>query len=459
MDTDCTCTLLYERRGGHLQATENIEHLDHFLHDLDGMVTSNKEALNIHFDVFKAVKEMVQKILYIVGTLDPTMTAGKVNSVGSFREGTKLGTPNEFDFVVEMASFENVKTISVQDECNIAGAVHLIQSDTTKQTTMDRLVTDNTAMHGIDKYLSPVKFRNQFWQLVTAVATQLSKQNVTVETKAGNLKLVEDVPQHLDMYDKGPNIEIFMVWTSANKQQKFGISVDVTPALRLLDAIPESVGVDFGRLQRYLQNDENSISDVLVIPTINLECKLGEMADIDRKMCWKLSFSLLETQIIQNMPPEHKQCLRILKHLKSVQKDGVEQMRELGLNLGADPFSSIIIKLLHSQGEMSLLTTYRMKMAVLEHDEICKDGARTSGQCLMAILKLLQQRVNQRFLPFFFIPRKNAWPRGPVVLLESSIDKIIRLFEDIMKETHYSLDWNLEQFKRVQNYVTARDGV
>ena len=314
MDPDTTFIVLYDRRGGR---TENIEHLDRFLSDLDGMITRNKETLINHSDVFEAVKQMVQKILDVVGTLDPTMTVGKVNPVGSFSEGTKLGTPNEFDFVVEMASFENLKSISVQDECKLAGAVHLILPDT---TTIDYLVTDNAGVHKIAKYLSPVKFRNQFWQLVTADATQLLKQNVSIETKAGKLKLVEDVPQFLDLYDKGPNIEIFMVWTSANGQQKFGISVDVTPALRILDTVPETVGVDFERLQSYLQTGGNFSSDVLVIPTINLECKLGELTDIDWKLCWKLSFSLLETQIIQNICPEHRKCLSVLKHLKSVQK-------------------------------------------------------------------------------------------------------------------------------------------
>ena len=91
-------------------------------------------------------------------------------------------------------------------------------------------------------------------------------------------------------------------------------------------------------------------------------------------------------------------------------------MRELGLSLDVEPFSSTIIKLQHSEGEMSLLTTYRINMAILEHDETCKDEPRTSGKCLMAIINLLQQRVFQKYLPIFFIPTKNAWPRGPVVL-------------------------------------------
>ena len=399
MDLDANPTILYERGGGHLQTTQNTEYLDRFLNDLDLMVIQNEERASSHSDVFDAVKEMVQKILDVVGAIDSTMAVGKVNSVGSFREGTKLGTPNEFDFVVEMANFENIKTISVDDECSNAGAVHLIKTDTTMQATLDHVVNAN--IHGNITYLSPVKFRNRFWQLVTAVATQLSKQNVVIETKTGQLKLVDDVPQHLDMYEKGPNIEIFMIWTSADEHQKFGISVDVTPALRIFDSIPDTVGVDFGRLQRYLQNDGSSNSDVLVIPTINLERKHGEQTDIAQKLCWKLSFSLLETKIIQNMNPKHRQCLRILKHLKSVQKDGIEQMRELGLNLDADPLSATIIKLQHSQGEMSLLTTYRFKMVVLEHDELCKDEKRSTGACLLEILKLLQQRVYQKFLPFF----------------------------------------------------------
>ena len=57
------------------------------------------------------------------------------------------------------------------------------------------------------------------------------------------------------------------------------------------------------------------------------------------------------------------------------------------------------------------------------------------------------------------MPTKNAWSKGPVCLLESSIDTIIRFFTDIVMETQYSFDKILEKFECVQNYVTSRDGV
>lgn len=301
MDKNAVSTIIYERNGPKME--ENLDQLGKFICDLDGMVACNEKGLDTRLDVFEAVKEMVQKILDVVGVLDPTMAVGKINPVGSFKEGTKLGVPNEFDFVVEMKGFENMKTVAVQDECKLAGAVHLVLSEAGLQTTMEHLVTENEGQDGIVRYLSPVKFRNRFWQLVTAVATHLSANSVSIVNKAGELSLVKDVPQVLDMYDKGPNIEVFMVWTSADEKQKFGMSVDVTPALRLFDTVPETVGVDLERLQRYLQTSGNSASDVLLIPTINIECRRGGLVDCDEKLCWKLSFSLLETAIIQNMNP------------------------------------------------------------------------------------------------------------------------------------------------------------
>ena len=321
------------------------------------------------------------------------------------------------------------------------------------------MILEQPAERDTVKYLSPVQFRNRFWQLLTSVTSYLSTKDFEIVTETGVLRLIPDVPQHLDMYHKGPNIEIFMLWSSNNENDKFGISVDVTPAIRLLNSIPETAGLNTERVGRYIQTSARDISDVLLIPTINLECKRGEMSDIDSKLCWRYSFSILETHIIRTMRSEHKQCLRFLKHLKSNPKDGAEQMQELGLDVDMSQITAITIGLYHSSEEMKLLPTYRLKMVVLDHDERCISTTKTTAICLLEILDLLQQRILDRFLPIYFLPSKNAWSKSPVALLETSIEKIIALFQTMMREKYYSFEKFFESFKEVQAYVTDRDGV
>jgi hypothetical protein len=189
------------------------------------------------------------------------MKVRKFHPVGSFIEGTKVGTPNEFDFVAEIDNF-NVNMTEVRDECHNIGAVHLITAESARQTTttktgtqIETLVHNQTDERTVGagtnvKYLSPLKFRLQFWNVFTAAATYLSSKNVTVKEGSGELSLVSNIPQFIDMYSKGPNIELHMVWNYDGGQKKFGLSADVTPAIRVLDNIPETIGVDLARLER-----------------------------------------------------------------------------------------------------------------------------------------------------------------------------------------------------------------
>ena len=124
-------TIIYERQRQDTKSEDDIEMLEHFLTDLDVKITRNRNTSGKSDDIFGAVQTTVQKILDVVGTLDPIMKIGNIHPVGSFMEGTKLGKPNEFDFVVECSFFENNPAVSLQNGRSSPNCVTNLTADDT----------------------------------------------------------------------------------------------------------------------------------------------------------------------------------------------------------------------------------------------------------------------------------------------------------------------------------------
>lgn len=458
-------TILYDRTGQHeIQENSGFQLLSTYLDDLEKRLLRT-DCRQEDEDIREAVTEMVWNILRGIKEVDPYFAVSKLESVGSIAEGTKLGKPDEFDFVALMQCFDESKySVKVINECGNSGTAH-IRCSTSSNLPVEILDDEEEHLHNIEnsslRYVSPVKFRIRFWNLFTSVAVHISKNKQRISKPMGYLTLVEEVAQHLDMFVKGPNVEIEMIWTSASSGERHGICVDVTPALKVFsDSIP-FVGLNYHLLENALVNAGKDFKDIFLIPAVNMDCKLGGHSDPFKKLCWRLSLSTIETEMIRSMDSAHKKCFRILKFLKSNQRDALDNMKQLGLNITADRFSSVVIRMYHE--ETHVLTTYMLKAVLLHHNLRCIDESKNIAKCMMEMLSFLNDCIDKRLLTSYFLKDKNLWSQGgsalPVFLLKPSIEKLLGMFTEVIVKKQISFQNFSDKFQDIQSYLTENDGI
>ncbi|CAC5378137.1 unnamed protein product [Mytilus coruscus] len=192
-----------------------------------------------------------------------------------------------------------------------------------------------------------------------------------------------------------------------------------------------------------------------------MDCKLGGLADPYQKLCWRLSLSTIETEMIRSIDSAHKKCFRILKFLKSNQRDAVDNMQQLGLNITADRFSSVVIRMYHD--ETHVLTTYMLKAVLLHHNLRCIDESKNVAKCMMEMLIFLNDCIDKRSLKSYFLKGKNLWSQGgsalPVFLLKPSIERLFGMFTEVIAKKHISFQTFCDKFQDIQSYLTENDGI
>lgn len=86
---------------------EFLEHVDQMYCDL-------------HIDpatvdhIYAATKQIVQQVMDEIGRRKPYLSIKEVISVGSFEEGTKNCSPNEFDFMVCFDFLSRKETVQIE---------------------------------------------------------------------------------------------------------------------------------------------------------------------------------------------------------------------------------------------------------------------------------------------------------------------------------------------------------
>ena len=390
-----------------------ISNLSLFLEELHRQ-TEMKMSREECEDIYSSVIEIVWGILELVEKINPMYKVSKVLPVGSYVEGTRLVHPSEFDFVAEIKMLSENNITECKAECKSLGTVQVLLRNLSMLNELDRITYrtkhDEKDVSNLSEsvYISPTAFREDFWSYFNAAAVHLMRGGVRIERSSGFLTLFPDLPQHLDLNSTGPNIETAMCWTSASYQERFGISVDVTPVVSISNNIPQSCGVNTQLLHEVTDGNYQ----MRVVPTVNHECENAGLNNFDSMLCWRLSFSVIETSMVQRMKTSHLKCLRLLKYIKGKHGDPLKELEDMGMcGLKEKGLCAITLNLIHHMGDMNLLTTYMMKMAVLHHECQCKEIDENLGSCMLSIINYLRSCAKNSFLPNVFMPEKNSWSR------------------------------------------------
>ena len=446
----------------HFKYMHNLSRFLEELHLQTEMRTSEEECK----DIYSAVTDMVWEILHLVARINPLYKVSKLLSVGSYAEGTRLVHPSEFDFVAEIELLSEESRVRCKAECNNLGCVHMVLQDQSLIKQLDQIIyhpqdTSDKFCSSECNYISPTAFREDFWSYFNAAATHLMRNGAKIDKNSGSLMFFSDLPQHLDLNSTGPNIETAMCWLSFISGEQLGISVDVTPVVSISNDIPESCGVDM----QMLHEVTGDCYQMRVVPTVNLECENADLNNFEKMLCWRLSFSVMETGMVQRMKDGHKKCLRLLKYIKGKHGDPLKELEDLGMSgLIEKGLCAITLNLIHHLGDMNLLTTYMMKMAVLSHDLHCKEKEENLGECMLSVVRYLRSCAEDSFLSNVFMPEKNSWSRlskrpgvGPALMFPI-IDKLVKVFEEIADKEHYNYKESFDNFSAVQQELVDSDG-
>lgn len=73
----------------------------------------------ITMDIEDGVRKMIESILQRMKKTSPAFEVADLIPTGSFYEGTKIGAPDEFDFMLTLAKLSGADKISLQPGCSV----------------------------------------------------------------------------------------------------------------------------------------------------------------------------------------------------------------------------------------------------------------------------------------------------------------------------------------------------
>ncbi|KAK2562287.1 hypothetical protein P5673_014557 [Acropora cervicornis] len=394
-------------------ATSNT--LDLFLSDLDerkGRISCSREVNLIQ----SCVRKVIRSILLEVRRENPFFRTRLINS-GSFYEGTKVGQPDEFDFVILLDSFSSAgDTLFEELPCCTVGVV---PSESTIQN-LRFYFTDCRDMFYVFEWKKSIK--TPFYKLFNEKAKGFEAYGMKVVLPyEGNDTL--PCPQPLARH--GPAYTFQLEWSGGEEYKGLKISVDLTLAVKI-NSRPNEIDLEFesatGRVLKSVFDNVpyffavGSYRDILteVQPTYFAEYTSSDIRPIN--FCLRCSQSCFEQRLFCHefgSDSGQSRCLRLLKVLRDIAFPDVENkviaknnsgFWQFSVETAADPLKKI----------GKLISSYVLKTLVLfewqeNPAEELWSGTNLS-QRLVSILRSLVACLKQKKLRSFFYADYNIFP-------------------------------------------------
>ena len=316
------------------------------------------------------LEELVTNILTQVEKRDKRFQSTLIHS-GSVYEGVKVRQPDEFDFMIRIDSLTDKPSIHSCDKGE--GYAKLVLEEQGWEEFKEE-----------EGFFNPNLLSRYFKKLVNAALSDVElpaglaigrvRQSLFKETWwPVYSELLGHSGDQLNpsgvMYSEthGPATTIYFYWQGGNSYRNLEVSVDLTLTL---DYHISNLPVQLAKLPQEMD-------------TIVQKCGFHVVpAGFDS---WRISFSMVEKQILVSSPDGFKACYRVLK----VARDDISQL------LGWDP---------------SLLPSYMFKTVLLS-ELIRTDGHLWErdlwSERIIQVLKLVLQGVKQGEIWSFFIPGHN----------------------------------------------------
>ena len=387
-----------------------------FLNDLYNDKVKISKSENEVADITDAVLELVEKIMLELGEINARFKILRIELVGSMKEKTSIGQPDEYDIQVIFESLSlkrGVKLVQVCEDRPGYGHVKITDKDLSDVWADvmegDELKSTRDQTRYWQKYSLRDEFHNNLLKAVKAVG---NKNGHCVKKDSGYLEIYSS-----SVYKHGPAFTCYLIWCEkANK--KLNIDVDIVPALELNDVthiLNDTVSQTF-------KESLNDHTTLLVVPSAKLSsCKRG--------LCFKLAFTKAEIELVNSLGEHHKKCYMILKYLYNGLK---------GKSQGINVFHS-----------------YALKTLVLNHAKKCsrrEDQETTLAECTQEIIDTTLAYITSITVPHWWY---NDFEMNiPCIFLESQsiYEKLIHPRYAVTKAGITKMQKSLEAIGYISEY-------
>ena len=373
--------------------------LNQFLSDMDekkGKIPCCQEVSLIQ----RRVRKVIKTILLEVRRENPFFVTTLINS-GSFYEGTKVGHPDEFDFLVQLDAFSYPGEVVFEElPCS---TVCVVPSESACKNIKFAFV-DNDDEHymgwfDLRDFEWKKNIKTPFFKLFNSKAENFEAYGMKVVLKHELDDLVKAPPP---LSKHGPAYTLLLEWNGGNVYKGLRISVDLSLAVKI-NSRPLKVDLDSespsGRVLTSLLDSlpyffaVGSYRDILTEVHPNFFAGQEEQLRgfYPRNFFLRCSQSRLEQLLFQEFGPESGQskCLRLLKVLRDIMFP-VENETKV-------PF--------HDAGK--LVSSYVLKTLVLfewrqNPEDVLWTGSKLSQRFLNILGNLVDHLKGKKLRSFFY---------------------------------------------------------
>ncbi|CAF1168401.1 unnamed protein product [Rotaria magnacalcarata] len=368
------------------RSEENADFLQSSIHTSDYHSVLFKQIIDHEFEeeiMDHEIQNYIREIISYIHQLDPLFSASIIPS-GSFYERTKVGLPDEFDYMINLDKIQSLSEY-LQDDKDPPGFAGL-----TLRNIEEAKIKLESYLEPVTQRLSAEKIRLQFYRLLTSArAHVISKDTIT------NFK-------HLKFEwtstDKRCGTAVQAEWYGT-KYPHITIKIDVVPCLTI-NQWPRTANIP--------------------CPFEKARCHLiARSPNHDQTYLWRISTSTAELFYLKNLHYEQLRAYLILKSLRILH-----------------PFSCEIDRIKYNSD--ALISSYMIKTELFYETTRCPRREQWTGGNLnlriLTILKHLQKHLLIGSIKSFYIKDYNIIDLDDYKRFRTSEIRYIRLLFSQFRE-------------------------
>lgn len=379
------------------------EMMKHILQSSGIGKSSNAEAASIARTIFDFVSRICDK----VGKMDYRFQSSVLLS-GSSKEESKVGDPNEFDFVCCLDTFSSVCILKEQALYDKLGLVQVRLNDKEKIKEFHHFFNDDFSLNAI--FVS-----NRFFELFRRVLEQ--------ETMIwSDLQIFYD--GELVDVSKNPTLNIVLIWTGSF-YKNLKISLDIVPALRKEGWWPQCC-----KFTAIPFNIDNAVKDgcFILLQTGAPSTSFGHL------VLMRCSLAPIEHYVVNNLP--------------SILRDSYALAKSMRSECVCPPIMFNVNDHENNRGAESVISSYMLKNSLLHaafSPEFSDNMAEALGDPLtdrqnelirlwtLNIYNTLEKFTISQNLPAYFMPDQNVFTFADVYTLDVSTEELEQKWEENTK--------------------------
>lgn len=317
-------------------------------------------------DVENKTLQILRDILDNVGRANPAFKIWEIIKSGSFYEGTKVGPPDEFDFMIVFENLSRKESIELETGCTPwFQKIKVVDADV--KTIYNKYLTHKK------EYLGETsKMVYDFWKQLLSV---LKEKPFSIETRKGKITAIPNHKQKLLLKYVGS----CMLSPSDNShglvpKDSIEIGIDLMPAIKHPNV---STVMSYSGFPKQFQCDLQETGCHIIAKS----CHKDHFPD---PPCWFITLAAIELKTMQNMDEKHKKAYKVLK--------------------------SLVIGEINYPGKCINLSSYMLKTALMfhVHGDVQCSGTHF-GDCIENILSYLGSNFFNLRMPCFFARDMDTW--------------------------------------------------